>query len=505
MVTLNEIKEKVIQVWESDHIILPSVTAAQFVLESASGTSSLAKQANNFFGIKASAPWSGPVEKITSNEEIDGKLVPRVSEFRKYGSWEESVQDHSDFFVSTAFRKQHYAAVIGELDYKKVCTALAKTYATDSSYGTKLIAIIEKNGLDAWDGIGGNIVGKKIFIDDGHGGTDNGAVGNGILEDAWNLEVCSLIESELAALGHQIMSTRSTDVFVGLSERAIMANNWGAEIFISCHVNAGGGTGYEDFIYNGVLSGDGNTPGLQQAIHAAVVKVITAYGIKDRGMKQANYSVLRETSMPAILLEAGFLDSSVDAALLKNGQFKKDYAHAVVVGVQNYFGLSVSAAPAAVVSQVVRTRVPVTYNAIVTAAGYSIDSVPWGESGFTQWGKTDDILGNSIYVYEESESGEYINAYQVGWIDKRAITREKQVVASIVHLPNGKNWTIYPVEGPYTAGDVISLEGANGESAYTVLGERNGGKVLVVELENFGPVGLYYDEDKKAYIEKKYA
>lgn len=504
MVTLNEIKAKVIQVWESDRIILPSVTAAQFILESASGTSSLAKLANNFFGIKASAPWSGPVETITSNEEVDGKLVPRVSAFRKYGSWQESVQDHSDFFVSTTFRKQHYAAVIGETDYKKVCAALAKTYATDSSYGTKLIAIIEKNGLDAWDK-GGKIMGKKIFIDDGHGGNDNGATGNGILEDAWNLEVCSLIESELAALGHQINSTRNTDIFIGLSDRAIMANNWGADIFISCHVNAGGGTGYEDFIYDGVLSSDGNTPGLQKAIHAAVVKVISAYGLKDRGMKRANYAVLRETYMPAILLEAGFLDNSVDAALLKNSQFKKDYAHAVAVGVQNYFGLSVSSAPAAAVSQVVRTRVPVTYNASVTAAGYSIDSAPWGEPGFEKWGMTDDILGNSIYVYEENESGEYVNAYQVGWIDKRGITREKQVVASIVHLPNGKNWTIYPVEGPYTAGDVISLEGANGESAYTVLGERNGGKVLVVELENFGPVGLYYDEDKGATIEKKYA
>lgn len=504
MVTLNEIKAKVIQVWESDRIILPSVTAAQFILESASGTSLLAKNANNFFGIKASAPWAGPIETINSNEEVDGKLVPRVSGFRKYGSWEESVQDHSDFFVSTAFRKQHYAAVIGETDYKNVCTALAKTYATDSNYGTKLIAIIEKNCLDAWDE-GGIIVGKKIFIDDGHGGNDNGATGNGILEDAWNLEVCARIESELAALGHQINSTRNTDIFVGLSERAIMANNWGADIFISCHVNAGGGTGYEDFIYDGVLASDGNTPGLQQAIHAAVVKVTGAYGLKDRGMKRANYAVLRETYMPAILLEAGFLDSSVDAALLKNSQFKKDYAHAVVVGVQNYFGLSVSAAPAPAVSQVVRTRVPMTYDAKVTAGGYSIDSAPWGEPGFEKWGMTDDILGNSIYVYEENESGEYANAYQVGWIDKRAITREKQVVASIVHLPNGKNWTIYPVEGPYTAGDVISLEGANGESAYTVLGERNGGKVLVVELENFGAVGLYYDEDKGASIEKKYS
>ena len=59
MPTLEEIKNKVIEVWESDHIILPSVTAAQFILESASGESTLANATNNLFGIKASPPWSG--------------------------------------------------------------------------------------------------------------------------------------------------------------------------------------------------------------------------------------------------------------------------------------------------------------------------------------------------------------------------------------------------------------------------------------------------------------
>lgn len=93
-------------------------------------------------------------------------------------------------------------------------------------------------------------------------------------------------------------------------------------------------------------------------------------------MKRANYAVLRETYM-AVLLEAGFLDSSVDAALLKNGQFKKDYAHAVVVGVQSYFGLSVSATPTPSCISSHSTRVPVTYNAKVTSGGYSIDKGPW--------------------------------------------------------------------------------------------------------------------------------
>ena len=145
------------------------------------------------------------------------------------------------------------------------------------------------------------------------------------------------------------------------------------------------------------------------------------------------------------------------------------------------------------------------YNDKIKSAGYSVDSRPWGEAGFECWGNTDNLVGREFYFYEENASGEYANGMGIGWVDKRALEREKQVVASMLHLPNGKNWTVYPTEGPYTAGDVISLEGANGESAYTVLGERNGGKVLIVDIENFGQVGIYYDGDKGAKIEKIYS
>ncbi|CZQ97871.1 N-acetylmuramoyl-L-alanine amidase [Trichococcus collinsii] len=502
MPTLEEIKNKVIEVWESDHIILPSVTAAQFILESASGNSTLANATNNLFGIKASPPWSGEVYYHETNEEVDKSLLKVTDGFRKYATWQDSVQDHSKFFTSTETRKKVYAKVIGETDYTKVCNALTGTYATDSSYGEKLITIIKAKGLDAWDKeTGGKIMGRKIFIDDGHGGTDNGATGNGILEDAWNLEVCSMVEYELIALGHQVMSTRSTDIYVGLSERAIMANNWGAEIFISCHVNAGGGAGYEDFIYNALLSTDTDTPRLQDCIHASVTAVTNNYGLKNRGQKTANYAVLRETYMPAILLEAGFLDNGSDAAILKNNQFKKEYAHAVVVGILNYFGLSSTVTPSTpIVNVQAAVRIPASYNATVKSGGYSIDSKPWGEVGFTQWGMTDAILGNSIYVYEESESGEYVNAYQVGWIDKRAIEKEKVVIASTLYLPNGETWIVYPENGPYEVGYVVRIDGSEG-SWYTILGDRENDKV-VVDLPTVGRKAILFEAEKGATITK---
>ena len=104
MVEVNDIKQMAIDLWQSDHIILPSVTAVQFILESASGTSLLVKEANNYFGIKASAPWTGDTYKKASAEVVNRQASTPVSVFRKYASWQESVQDHNDFFVSTAYR-----------------------------------------------------------------------------------------------------------------------------------------------------------------------------------------------------------------------------------------------------------------------------------------------------------------------------------------------------------------------------------------------------------------
>lgn len=180
---------------------------------------------------------------------------------------------------------------------------------------------------------------------------------------------------------------------------------------------------------------------------------------------------------------------------ISNAQFAADIANGL------------DAPTITVISQTVETvgpvRNPVSYNAVVTSGGYSIDSKPWGEDGAENWGQTDNILGNSIYVYEENYSGEYANAYQVGWIDKRAIEKEKTVVASTLYLPNGEQWIVYPENGPYEVGEVISVEGEEG-SWYTILGSREEDKV-VIDLQTIGRKALLFEPDKGATITKTYA
>ena len=149
----------------------------------------------------------------------------------------------------------------------------------------------------------------------------------------------------------------------------------------------------------------------------------------------------------------------------------------------------------------VPARVAVSYNVTVKVGGYSIDSRPWGEPGFTNWGTTDAFVGKTVPVIEESTSGDYINT-SLGWIDKRAVTKEPVVVSSTLILPAGQMWITYPENGPYKAGNVIAVEEA---CALRVLGDKGQGLIVVDFEGGVGRVAIRYDESKGATIEKKYA
>lgn len=140
--------------------ILPSVTIAQAILESNWGKSSLAKEACNLFGIKASKDWSGEVyKKQTKEQKPTGEVYTIIADFRKYGSYLESIKDHDKFFVSTPWRVQNYKKVLEAKNYKTQALALKECgYATDLNYGTKLINLIERLGLQQYDKGVGKIV-----------------------------------------------------------------------------------------------------------------------------------------------------------------------------------------------------------------------------------------------------------------------------------------------------------------------------------------------------------
>lgn len=179
----------------------------------------------------------------------------------------------------------------------------------------------------------------KVFIDAGHGGKDPGAVANGLREKDLTLTITKRVGEILSKEYDDVIIeySRTTDKDVSLSERTNAANKSNADYFFSIHVNAGGGTGYEDYVYNGKTSSKTET--MREIIHTEVKRVLEKYGIKDRGMKKANFHVLRESKMPAMLVETLFIDNTNDAKLLKNENFIEDISQAYVIGIAEALGL----------------------------------------------------------------------------------------------------------------------------------------------------------------------
>lgn len=129
--------------------VLASLTISQAILESGWGKSGLTVKANALFGIKAGKTWKGKTYSAKTQECYDGVNYTTITDlFRAYGSWEESVADHSALLTGAA----RYKAVVGETDYKKACKAIkAAGYATAPDYAEKLINIIECYGLTEYD------------------------------------------------------------------------------------------------------------------------------------------------------------------------------------------------------------------------------------------------------------------------------------------------------------------------------------------------------------------
>ncbi|MGB9780604.1 N-acetylmuramoyl-L-alanine amidase [Caldanaerobacter sp.] len=175
----------------------------------------------------------------------------------------------------------------------------------------------------------------RIFIDPGHGGKDSGAVGNGLKEKDLTLEISKMIRQYLLDnyTNIEVRLSREFDAFLDLADRAEKANTWGADIFVSVHINSGGGTGFESFIH---INANTDAVKLQGHIHNEVIK---ATAFTNRGMKRANFAVLRLSKMPAILTENGFIDNINDANKLKNKDFLQAIAVAHAEGIAKYFGL----------------------------------------------------------------------------------------------------------------------------------------------------------------------
>lgn len=180
-----------------------------------------------------------------------------------------------------------------------------------------------------------------VVIDPGHGGTDSGASFSGNLEKNFNLSIALKIRDFLQKFYEvNIVMTRESDTTMSLKQRTDLANSINADFYLSVHNNAGRGSGFESYIYNGTVPPQNVTE--QKVIHdEAMLAVKSKYNIIDRGKKRANFHVLRETAMSAILLEVLFVDNTNDLALLNNPAFIEDVSSGIAKGVAKALALPV--------------------------------------------------------------------------------------------------------------------------------------------------------------------
>ncbi len=170
----------------------------------------------------------------------------------------------------------------------------------------------------------------KVVLDPGHGGSDYGAIREGINEKDITLDVTQRVASILKSKGYKVSMTRTDDTYVSLQERVDFSENEGPEVFVSIHVNSAVATepfGVETHYYHD-YSND-----LAKVIHSHLIKEIDT---KDRGLFKSKFYVINHTTVPAVLVEMGFISNEKERAELITDKRKQKTAKAIAEGIIEY-------------------------------------------------------------------------------------------------------------------------------------------------------------------------
>ena len=169
-----------------------------------------------------------------------------------------------------------------------------------------------------------------IVLDPGHGGFDRGGIpGQRVLEKNMNLDVSLRLKPILEKAGYRVIMTRSTDVFVPLGTRVAIANSYPNAIFLCIHFNSAsrsGASGIETYFYST------ESAPLAASIHSAVVGGAPS---ENRGVRRRGYFVLRRTTIPAVLVECGFLTNPTEAQFALTTAYRQQLAQEIARGIVN--------------------------------------------------------------------------------------------------------------------------------------------------------------------------
>lgn len=196
---------------------------------------------------------------------------------------------------------------------------------------------------------------KTICLDPGHGGKDDGGRSGEFLEKKYTLLLAKAVQDQMRTAGFKVMLTRTKDRFVDLEDRPVFANRRKADLFISLHFNVapqGEARGVEVYCLTLAKTSSTNArgkpanadslPGNRQDAQNVLLayqlqkSLVNGLGAGDRGLRRARFAVLRTATMPAALIEGGFLSDSEERKKIADPKYRSRMAAAIVRGVLAY-------------------------------------------------------------------------------------------------------------------------------------------------------------------------
>lgn len=171
---------------------------------------------------------------------------------------------------------------------------------------------------------------RTVVIDAGHGGHDNGGQWGRVYEKHLALDTAARLETKLKNLGYQTVMTRRSDYFISLPQRVSTANRYKNAIFVSIHYN---------YTWKQQVSGletfysteEGKR--LAQLVQSSLIRRTRTV---DRSAKYARFYVIRNTTLPSILVEGGFVSNAEERDRMKSGWFRESIAQGIADGIQRY-------------------------------------------------------------------------------------------------------------------------------------------------------------------------
>ncbi|WP_223552675.1 N-acetylmuramoyl-L-alanine amidase [Lysinibacillus sphaericus] len=281
--------------------------------------------ANSTEDIKVEQP-STPDPKPTPDPDpitpsVTGDLLGRVT----VDNLNIRTEANSTSTVVSKLKKGEYVQVNSINGYWAQVTSNGQTGYVHKSY----LKLLNQNGNALKDRI--------IIIDPGHGGKDPGTVVGSNSEKAITLKVGTLVKQKLEAAGAKVLMTRTGDTYPSLQDRVDFTNANYGEVFVSIHVNSAANTSAQGTeTYYAISTGDMHQEDVDLATFVNN-QIVNNLKMKNRGVKEQQYYVIRNMAIPSILVELGFLTNNEDNAKMTDDQYAELFAESVYKGISEYY------------------------------------------------------------------------------------------------------------------------------------------------------------------------